>query len=98
MAREAAEQYGGAAPGAPLEAHLECAARDTAVPASTRLALLARGGGCMPATRFWGAAARGDWEPRLEARLRHVTRDHGPPARPNPPALQGGPTLKKFHP
>ena len=45
MVREAAEQYGGAAPGAPLEAHRECAARDTAAPAGTRLVVLAQDDG-----------------------------------------------------
>ena len=75
----------------PLRSAGERAALDTAVLASTRLALLARGGGRVPATRFWGAAARGDWEPRLEARLRtrraHATVARPAPARPNPPAL-----------
>jgi hypothetical protein len=80
----------------PLRPAGECAAPDTAVPASTRLALLAKGGGCMPAIRFWGAAAHGDWEPRLEAllRTRHtcvtVAR---PPGQTRPPSISTRRTL-----
>ena len=82
----------------PLRPAGECAAPDTAVPASTRLALLARGGGRVPARRFWGAAARRDWEPAsLASRCTLADTSHvtvaRPPGQTRPPSISTRRTL-----